>query len=116
MCVPLRLEGWLEFVLFFLRGEAFFFFGLMEERDSNLFLGLRYFFWGVEGLTPHLHRLLLQLIWDPNHLQHSFELVHLILQSPGLRGGGAGDWTRDWPQLGQLPRSRYHSLLAMCSS
>eukprot|EP00731_Ephydatia_muelleri_P032693 Em0024g237a len=42
-----------------------------------------------------LNQLLLQLIWDPNHLQHSFELVHLILQSPGLRGGGAGDWTRD---------------------
>ena len=99
----LRLEGWLEFVFVFFERGGLFFLGLMEERDSNLFLPrveVGPFLLGVEGLTPHLHRLLLQLIWDPNHLQHSFELVHLILQSPGLRGGGAGDWTRDWPQLG----------------
>ena len=33
----LRLEGWLEFFFFFERGGLFFL-GLMEERDSNLFL------------------------------------------------------------------------------
>ena len=38
MCVfLLRLEGWLEFFFFFERGDLFFL-GLMEERDSNLFL------------------------------------------------------------------------------
>ena len=107
----------MSFFFFFERGGLIFFLRLMEERVQICFFqGLRWahFFWGVEGLTPHLHRLLLQLIWDPNYLQHSFELVHLILQSPGLRGGGAGDWTRDWPQLGQLPRSRYYSLLQQC--
>ena len=69
---------------------------------------------GVEGACSSLLRFLRRLIRDPNHLQHSSELVHLVLQSPGLRGGGAGDWTRDWPWLGQLPRSRHHSLLQQC--
>ena len=41
MCVfLLRLEGWLEFFFFFFFFErgGLFFLGLMEERDSNLFL------------------------------------------------------------------------------